>query len=116
MIIIQVKIISGHQVKRSTPPPNWDLELRYIFLGQIFAKHGKSDSETLFETSKSVHNKIRKMAFKSRNDMKTACFLHVFCHNSAIFENIDLTFCTHIHEPLSYNMLYGFMKNCDFER
>ena len=36
--IIQVKVISGHQVKRSN---NFfrDLELRYTFLGQIFAKN-----------------------------------------------------------------------------
>ena len=35
-----------------------DLELRHMFLGQIFAKNAKYDPKTLFETSKSVkkHN------------------------------------------------------------
>ena len=31
-----------------------DLELRYMFLGQILAKNAKNDPKTLFEASKSV--------------------------------------------------------------
>ena len=31
-----------------------DLELRCMFLGQIFAKNAKNDPNTLFEASKSV--------------------------------------------------------------
>ena len=31
-----------------------DLELRYMFLGQIFAKNAKNDPKTIFEASKSV--------------------------------------------------------------
>ena len=27
------------------------------------------------------------------------------------FEDIDLKFCTHIHQPLPSNMLSGFLKN-----
>ena len=42
---------------------------------------------------------------KLRNDVKSACFLHVFfCHISVIFENIDLKFCTHIYQPLLPNI------------
>ena len=51
--IIQVKVISGHQVKK-VKQQNCDLELRYMFLGQLFAKNAKNDPITLFETSKSV--------------------------------------------------------------
>ena len=51
--IIEVKVISGHQVK-NVKQKNRDLELRYIFLGQIFAKKAKNDPKTLFEISKSV--------------------------------------------------------------
>ena len=51
--IIQVKVISGHQVKK-VKQKNRDLELRYMFLGQIFAKNSKNDPKTLFEASKSV--------------------------------------------------------------
>ena len=29
---------------------------------------------------------------------------------SAIFEDIDLKFCTHIHETLPSNICYGFLK------
>ena len=50
--IIQVKVISGHQVKKVKK--NRDLELRYMFLGQIFEKNAKNDLKTLFEASKSV--------------------------------------------------------------
>ena len=37
-------------------------------------------------------NKIRKITVKSRNDVKSACFLYILCHISAIFEAIDLKF------------------------
>ena len=42
--------------------------------------------------------------------MKSACFLHVLCYISAIFEDIDLKFCTHIHETLPSYICYGFLK------
>ena len=53
MTIIQVKVISGHQAKK-VKQKNRDLVLRYMFLGQIFAKNAKNDPKTLFEASKSV--------------------------------------------------------------
>ena len=81
-----------------------------MFLGQIFAKNAKNDPKTLFEASKSVKNKIRKITVKSRNDVKSACFGHVLCYISAIFEDIDLKFCTHIHETMPSNICYGFLK------
>ena len=71
--IIEVKVMSGHQVKKGQAKNSRDLELRYMFLGQIFAKDAKNDLETLFEASKSV-KKIRKITVKSRNDVKSACF------------------------------------------
>ena len=49
-------------------------------------------------------NKIRKITVKTRNDVKSACFLHVLCYISAIFEDIDLKF-VHIfmrHYSLTY--------------
>ena len=80
-------------------------------LGQIFAKNAKNDQKTLFEASKSVKkNKIRKITVKSRNDVKSGCFWHVLCNISAIFEDIDLTFCTHIQETLPSHICYGFLK------
>ena len=109
--IIEVKVMSGHQVgKKGQAKKIRDLELRYMFLGQIFAKNAKNDPKTLFEASKSVKKKIRKITVKSRNDVKSACFLHVLCHISAIFEDIDLKFCTRIHQPLLSNILSGFLK------
>ena len=50
--IIQVKVISGHRVKKVKK--NCDLELPYMFLGQIFAKNAKNNPKSLFEASKSV--------------------------------------------------------------
>ena len=54
MTIIEVKVMSGHQVKKVKQIFVRDLELRYMFLGQIFAKNAKNDPKTLFEASKSV--------------------------------------------------------------
>ena len=42
MTIIEVKIISGHQVKK-VEQKICDLDLRYMFLGKIFAKNVKND-------------------------------------------------------------------------
>ena len=41
---------------------------------------------------------------------KFGCFQHVLCHNSAIFEDIDLKFYTLIHQPLPSNILHAFLK------
>ena len=56
--IIQVKVITGHQVKKVKK--NRDLELRYMSLGQIFAKNAKNEPKTLFEASKLVKNQNSK--------------------------------------------------------
>ena len=72
MTIIEVKVMSGHQVKKVKQKKIRDLQLRYMFLGQIFAKN--ANPKTLFEASKSVKNKIRKITVKSRNDVKVPVF------------------------------------------
>ena len=46
---------------------------------------------------------------------KFGCFQHVLCHNSAIFEDIDLKCCTHIHQPLPCNVLHVFFLNFVFK-
>ena len=53
--IVQVKVISGDQVKKVKKS---DLELRYMLLGQIFAKNAKNDPKTLSEASK-IGQKIK---------------------------------------------------------
>ena len=75
-----------------------------MFLGQLFAKNTKNDPKTLFEKIK-IGKKI-KMAKMG----KFGCFQHVLCHNSAIFEDIDLKLYTHIHQPLPSNILHAFFK------
>ena len=109
MTIIQVKVISGHQVKK-VKQNNQDLVLRYMFLGQIFAKNAKNNPKTLLKRQNRSKNKIRKITVKSRNEVKSACFLHVLCHISAIVEDIDMKLCTHIHETLPSNICYVFLK------
>ena len=48
MTIIELKVMSGHQVKKVKQFFFRNLELRYMFLGQIFAKNAKNDPKTLF--------------------------------------------------------------------
>ena len=55
-----------------------DLELRYMILGQSFAKNAKNDPKTPFAASKLVKKKIREITVKSRNDVKSdffTCFM-----------------------------------------
>ena len=109
MTILKVKVISGHQVKKVKQKKIVIRAAIHVFRSD-FHKERENDPKTLFEASKSVKNKIRKITVKSRNDAKSACFLHVLCYISAIFEDIDLNFCTHIHETLPSNICYGFLK------
>ena len=110
MTIIQVKVISGHQVKKVKQIFfSWFRAAIHV-LGQILAKNAKNDPKTLFEASKSVKKQSSENHGKVRNDVKNACFWHVLCYISAIFEDIDLKFCTHIHETLPSNICYGFLK------
>ena len=61
--IIEVKVISGHQVKKRSSKILRYLEVRYMFLGQIFAKNAKNDPKILFEAT----NSVKKIKFgKSR--------------------------------------------------
>ena len=53
---------------------NRDLELRYMFLSQIFAKDAKNDPNTLFEASKSVKKQNSESHGKVPNDVKSVCF------------------------------------------
>ena len=60
--------------KKGQTKKNRDLELLYMFLGQIFAKNAKNDPKTLFKRQNRSKNKIREITVKSRNDVKSACF------------------------------------------
>ena len=81
-----------------------------MFYGSDFRKETrKMTLKTLFEASKLVK--------KSRNDVKVPVFLDVLCLISAIFDDFDLNFFAHIHQPLPSNILYGFFREkIDFER
>ena len=46
----------------------------------------------------------------SRNDVKNACFDMFYVIFQPFFEDIDLKFCTHIHETFPSNICYGFLK------
>ena len=53
--IMQVKVILDYQATKVNPKNVWIyIELRYMLLGQIFAKNTKNEPQTLFEASKSV--------------------------------------------------------------
>ena len=65
--IIKVKVIFRSPGEKGQTKKFRDLELRYMFLGQIFTKNAKNDPKTLFEASKSVkkqnsenHGKVTK--------------------------------------------------------
>ena len=63
--IIKVKVISGHQVKKVKQTKNRDLELRYMFLGQIFTKNAKMTLKHFLKRQNRSKNKIRKITVKS---------------------------------------------------
>ena len=46
-----------------------------------------------------------------RNDVKSACFRHVKRSNSVIFEDIDMKFCTRVHQTKLFNIYSVFFEN-----
>ena len=82
-----------------------------MFLGQIFAKNVKNDPKALWKRQNRLKNKISKILVKFRNDVKClffTCFM--LTYNSAIFEDIDLKMCKHIHQPLLSNVGVGVLE------
>ena len=84
-----------------------------MFLGQIFAKNAKNDSKTTFwQRQNRSKNKIRKIDGQvPKLTVKSACFWHVLCYISVIFEDIDLKLCTQYSRlQCPSNICYGFLK------
>ena len=72
--IIQVKVISGHQVKKVKQKKNRDLVLRYMFLVRFSQRTPKMTLKHFFKRQNRSKNKIQKITVMSRNDVKNACF------------------------------------------
>ena len=75
----------------------------HVFRSTFRKEHEKWSKNTFWKVKIGQKIKLAKMG-------KFGCFQHVLCHNSAIFEDIDLKFCTHIHQPLPSNILHAFLK------
>ena len=58
--------------------------------------------------TKNDHRHLIKRQKRSRNDVKSARFWHVLRHISAIFESMDLKFCTDINQPFPSKTLDVF--------
>ena len=103
VIIMQVKVISGHQVKKVKHFFSWFRAAIHV-LRSDFAKNAKNDPKTLFEASKSVKKQNSENHGKSRNDVKSACF-DMFYAISQPFLKISTWNFVHIfmrHYPLTY--------------
>ena len=108
---MQVKVISGNRVKRLNPK-NQNLELRYMFLGQIVPKNAKNEPITLFKASKSVKNKIRKITVNSRrNYLKVPVFDTFYVIIQPFLKistwNFVHTFISHFH--LTYFIFFEIL-------
>ena len=96
--IIQVKVISGHQVKKVKQKKFRDLELWYMFLGQIFAKNAKNDPKTLWSV------KIFKTA------PVAAIPVNPFCWSKSAKHDVTLTSLT---ADLLWSGYYFFDTRCE---
>ena len=90
MTIIQVKVISGHQVKRSNK--NRDLELRYMFLGQIFAKNARQKKKDVRKLVRKILP--RRFLFSDKNDLIEVIYvlfskIGIFVENAQYLGNQD---------------------------
>ena len=86
MTIIQVKVISGYQVKKVKQKIG--IQTCDTCFRSGFRKNAKNEPQTLFEASISVKNKIRKITVKSRNDVKVSIF-DMFCVISQLFSKLS---------------------------
>ena len=106
MTIIEVKVMSGHQVKKVNQFFFVIQSCNTCFQVRFSQRTRKMTLKHYLKHQNWSKNKIQKITVKSRNDVKSPCFLYVLCYISAIFEDIDLKFCAHIHQPLASNILY----------
>ena len=79
-----------------------------MFLGQIFVKNAQNDPRILFERSKSEKMKIGENAEMLVNSVKSGLFWSFKRQNSAAFQDINLKFCTHIHQQVFFHIYSGF--------
>ena len=77
-----------------------DLQLRYMFLCQIFAKNAKNDPKTLFEASKYVKKQNSEIHGKVAKWRENACF-DMFYAISQLFLKIP-----------TWNFVHIFMRYC----
>ena len=88
-----------------------DLEVRYMFIGQIFAKNAKNDPKTLLEASKSVKKiKLGKSRWSPEMTWKVSVF-DMFYVISQPFLKLSTWNFVHIfisHCPLTYCTFFFF--------
>ena len=96
--------------KKGQPPKtkSWYGTAIHVYRSNFCKEHEKWPNNTFWKIKIVQKIKIAKMG-------KFGCFQHVLCHNSAIFEDIDLKLCTHIYQPLPSNMLHDFFENFVFK-
>ena len=94
---------------------NRDLELRYLFLGKLFAKNVKMTLKHFFK-HQSVKKQIRKNTVKSRYDVKSACFLKCFMLYLSHFWRYRLVILHTYSWDIAPNTCYGFFEKNLFEK
>ena len=72
--IIEVKVMSGHQVKKVKEKNSRFRAAIHVFRSDFRKEREKMTLEHFLKHQNRSKNKIRKITVKSRNDVKSACF------------------------------------------
>ena len=83
--VLEVKVISGHQVKKSSKKIH-DFELRYMFLGKFSLRTRKMTIKHFLKRQNRSKNKIRKITVKVPKWRESVCFWHVLWNRSKSVE------------------------------
>ena len=82
----------------------------YMFLGQVSVKNAKMTQEHFLNGPNRTKCDHRKNAEIAVNSVKSGLLGHSRRQNSAVFQNIDLKFCTHIHRRVFFHKHSLFSK------
>ena len=109
--IFKVKVIQGHEVKESSNWKLWVWTAGYMFLGSFSLRTRKMTLEHFLNGRDRTKFENRENVEIAGISVKNVLFRPSKYPNSAIFQDVYMKFCTHIHLTGVFHIHSGFFEN-----
>ena len=115
MTIIEAKVMSGHQEKRSSKKNSWFRAAIHVFRSDFCKEREKWPWNTFWSIKIGQNIKLGKSRWSPEMTWKVPVFDMFYVISQPFFEDIDLKCCTHIHQSLPSNISSVSFENFVFE-